>query len=150
MVYLYAGLGIAMISGISAMMQIGNTLNNLSPLSALKVDNYSGSLPSYDRQIMKYLYTQSVPDTNICAYIKNLVENPIYDDGSIFPETLKQTYSKSINSIFSDSCVLVSNEVKHRVLIIPKKGELYKYGFFSCLIDKNPYCEFEENPDIQD
>ena len=150
MVYLYAGLGIAMISGITAMMQIGNNLNNLSPLSALKVDNYTGALPSYDRQIMKYLYTQTVPDNNICSYVKNLVDNPIYEDGNIFPETLKQTYSKSINSIFTDSCVLVSTEAKHRVLIIPKKNELYKYGFFSCLIDETPFCTFETNPDIED
>ena len=66
MIYLYAGLGIAMISGISAMMQIGNILNNMSPLSALKQDSYEGKIPYYDRQIMKTLYTQSVPDNDIC------------------------------------------------------------------------------------
>ena len=69
MTFLYVGLGIAMISGIAAMLQIGTNLNKLSPLSALKVENYIGELPSYDRQIMKLLYTQSVPDNNICSYI---------------------------------------------------------------------------------
>ena len=128
MVYLYAGLGIAMISGIAAMLQIGTNLNKLSPLSALKVDSYIGELPSYDRQIMKLLYTQSVPDNNICSYIKNATDNPKYEDGNIFPETLKQTYSK--NKFFADSCVLVSTQSKHRVLIIPKTGSDYKYGFF--------------------
>ena len=100
MIYLYAGLGIAMISGISAMMQIGNNLNNMSPLSALKVSTYEGKLPSYDRQIMKVLYTQSVPDADICTYVKNNIEEPEYEDGDIFSETKKQTYSK--NSLFSD------------------------------------------------
>ena len=84
MIYLYAGLGIAMISGISAMMQIGNNLNNMAPLNALKENNYVGNLPSYDRQIMKILYTQSVPDTDICSYVKNSIEEPEYDDGDIF------------------------------------------------------------------
>ena len=144
MVYLYAGLGIAMFSGITAMLQIGNNLNNLAPLSALKINNYSGKFPSYDRQIMKLLYTQSVPDSNICSYIKNSIDDPKYEDGDIFSETSKQTYSK--NSFFLDSCVLVSTEAQHRVLIIPKTGENYKYGFFSCSISQKPFCDFEINP----
>ena len=144
MIYLYAGLGIAMISGISAMMAIGNNLNNMSPLSALKTNNYEGKLPFYDRQIMKNLYTQSVPDTNICTYIKDSIQNPKYEDGDVFPETNKQTYSK--NSLFSNSCVLVSTTAQHRVLIIPKTRGNYKYGFFSCSISQKPYCEFETNP----
>ena len=148
MVYLYAGLGIAMFSGITAMMQIGNNLNNLSPLSALKINNYSGKFPSYDRQIMKLLYTQSVPDSNICSYIKNSIDDPKYEDGDIFSETNKQTYSK--NSFFLDSCVLVSTKAQHRVLIIPKTGENYKYGFFSCSISQKPYCDFEINPKLNE
>ena len=148
MIYLYAGLGIAMISGISAMMQIGNNLNNLSPLSSLKVENYSEKLPAYDRQIMKILYSQSVPDSQICSYIKDSIENPVYEDGDIFDETKKQTYSKNI--LFSDSCVLVSTEAKHRVLIIPKTGESYKYGFFSCSISQESYCDFEINPKFKE
>jgi len=147
MVYLYAGLGIAMISGIAAMLQIGTNLNKLSPLSALKVESYIGELPSYDRQIMKLLYTQSVPNNNICSYIKDSIDNPKYEDGDIFPETLKQTYSK--NKFFSDACVLVSTEAKHRVLIIPKSGSDYKYGFFSCSVSKKPYCDFETNPESE-
>ena len=148
MIFLYAGLGIAMISGISAMLQIGNNLNNMSPLSALKVNEYSGKLPSYDKQIMNILYSQSVPDSQICSYVKDNIEDPIYEDGDIFDETKKQTYSKNI--LFSDSCVLVSTEAKHRVLIIPKTGESYKYGFFSCSISKNSYCDFEINPKFKE
>ena len=147
MVYLYAGLGIAMISGIAAMLQIGTNLNKLSPLSALKVESYVGELPSYDRKIMKLLYTQSVPNDNICSYIKDSIDDPKYEDGNIFPETLKQTYSK--NKFFAESCVLVSTQAKHRVLIIPNTGLDYKYGFFSCSIDKKPYCEFETNSEFE-
>ena len=36
MTFLYVGLGMAMISGISAMMQIGNNINNLMLLSTFK------------------------------------------------------------------------------------------------------------------
>ena len=144
MIYLYAGLGIAMISGISAMMQIGNILNNMSPLSALKQDSYEGKIPYYDRQIMKTLYTQSVPDNNICNFVKDSIEEPKYQDGEIFSETKKQTFSNNV--FYSESCVLVSTLAKHRVLIIPKKEGIYKYGFFSCSISKKPYCDFELDP----
>ncbi len=144
MIYLYAGLGIAMISGLSAMMQIGNTLNNISPLSSSKVESYEGKLPYYDRQIMKTLYTQLVPDNDICGYIKNSIEEPKYQDGEIFSESKKQTFSKNV--FYSESCVLVSTLAKHRVLIIPKNEGSYKYGFFSCSISKKPYCDFEIDP----
>ena len=40
MTFLYITIGIAMISGISAMMTIGNNINNLSLLSAFKKDKY--------------------------------------------------------------------------------------------------------------
>ena len=40
MAFLYIGLGLAMISGISAMMQIGNNINNLSLLSSFKDNEY--------------------------------------------------------------------------------------------------------------
>ena len=148
MTYLYAGLGIAMISGITAMMQIGNNINNMSPISALKSDTYGGKMPSYDRQIMRILYNQSVPNTNICSYVKDSIEEPIYEDGEIFTETKKQTFSK--NKLFSDSCVLVSTKTKHRVLIIPTPSESYKYGFFSCSINQNSYCDFEINPKFEE
>jgi len=148
MIYLYAGLGIAMISGISAMMQIGNNLNNMAPLNAVKDNTYEGKFPSYDRKIMEVLYSQSVPETDICSYVKNSITEPEYEDGDIFSETNKQTYSK--NSLFLESCVLVSTKAKHRVLIIPKTGESYKYGFFSCSINQNSYCDFEINPKFKE
>ena len=40
MAFLYVGLGIAMVSGISAMMQIGNNVNNLMLLSTFKRNEY--------------------------------------------------------------------------------------------------------------
>ena len=144
MIYLYAGLGMAMIAGISAMMQIGVNLIAIERVFPLKDKDYNEYYLKLDRQIMKILYTPSVPDNDICSYVKDSIKEPKYDDGDIFSETKKQTFSK--NSIFSESCVLVSPEVKHRVLIIPRTGGNYKYGFFSCSILQNSYCDFEINP----
>ena len=61
MAFLYIGLGLAMISGISAMMQVGNNINNLQTLSSFKQNQYyQTSLPSYDRRIMSFLNDYSV------------------------------------------------------------------------------------------
>ena len=65
---------------------------------------------------MKFLYTQSVPDTNICSYIKNSIEDPDYEDGVIFSENLINmdiTFSGAISVPllgdlpFSSDCAMV-------------------------------------------
>ena len=64
MAFLYIGLGLAMVSGISAMMQIGNNINNLTLLSNFKEKQYfQSSLPNYDRRIMDFLNNYSGTDS---------------------------------------------------------------------------------------
>ena len=117
MTYLYAGLGIAMLSGIAAMMQVGNNINNLIPISVLKLDNYSNSsLAGHDRQIMKILYSQTVPDNDICSYLKNRISSPVYEDGETFVST--GTQSPSTHKIFSENCALLNKSNKHRVCLL--------------------------------
>ena len=71
MAFLYIGLGIAMVSGISAMMLIGNNVNNLMLLSTFKENEYyKSNLPSYDRRIMDILENYSGLDSDICSNIK--------------------------------------------------------------------------------
>ena len=126
MTYLYAGLGIAMLSGIAAMMQVGNNINSLIPLSVLKIDNYSNSsLPSHDRQIMKILYSQTAPDNDICDFVKNSISSPIYDNSETFLST--GTQSPSTHKIFRNNCALVNKSNKHRVVITNTSNEGYKY-----------------------
>ena len=144
MTYLYAGLGIAMISGIAAMMQIGINLNSLSPISALKKNLYLNStLPSLDRKVMKILYTQSVPDEEICDYLKNNLENSEYEDSEIFISTGRQTPSQ--HSRFLQSCALVNKKEKHRIVVANSSSGNYKYRLFSCYLKNEPYCDFEIN-----
>ena len=144
MTYLYAGLGIAMLSGIAAMMQVGNNINSLIPLSVLKLDNYSNSsLAEDDRKIMKILYGQSVPDSDICNYVKNNISSPMYDNSETFLST--GTQSPSTHKIFSNNCALVNKLTKHRVVITNSSNEAYKYKMFSCYMESDPFCSFEIN-----
>ena len=131
-----------MISGISAMMQIGNNVNNLVLLSTFKQNKYfESALPSYDRRIMEILNSYSGPDYDVCSDIKKKLSDTLYEDGEIFLATGTQT--PSTNALFSGSCVLVNKEINHRVLI--NKTNLGTYNLFSCYLKDQTYCSYEVN-----
>ena len=142
MTFLYIGLGLAMISGISAMMQIGNNVNNLMLLSSFKQNKYFDStLPSYDRMILDNLNNFSGSDTEVCSNLKGNISDTLYEDGDLFLSTGTQT--PSTNSLFVGSCVLVNKELNHRVLI--NKTNLGDFNLFSCYLKDQTFCPFEVN-----
>jgi len=142
MTILYVGLGIAMVSGISAMMQIGNNINNLMLLSTFKKDEYyQSNLPSYDRRIMDILNNYSGSDADVCSNLKVNLSDSLYEDGELFISTGTQT--PSINPLFIGSCVLVNKEINHRVLI--NKNDLGSYNLFSCYLKDETFCPYEVN-----
>ena len=140
MAILYIGLGIAMVSGISAMIQIGNNVNNLMFLSSFKQNEYyESNLPSYDRRIMDILNNYSGSDSNVCSNIKTNLSDTLYEDGELFLSTGTQT--PSTNSLFLGSCVLVNKEINHRVLI--NKNSLGTFNLFSCYLKDQTFCPYE-------
>ena len=142
MAILYIGLGIAMVSGISAMIQIGNNVNNLMLLSTFKQNEYyESNLPSYDRRIMDILNNYSGPDADVCSNIKVNISDSFYEDGEKFLSTGTQT--PSTNSLFLGSCVLVNKQINHRVLI--NKNDLGGFNLFSCYLKDEPFCPYEVN-----
>ena len=140
--FLYVGLGLAMISGISAMMTIGNNINNLMLLSTFKQSEYyKSNLPSYDRRIMEILENYSGSDSDICSNIKLNLSDSLYEDGELFLSTGAQT--PSTNSLFVGSCVLVNKEINHRVLI--NKNNIGSFNLFSCYLKDQTFCPYEVN-----
>ena len=142
MSFLYIGLGLAMISGISAMMQIGNNINNMRLLSSFKENEYYlSSLPSYDRRIINFLNNYSGLDSDVCLKTMENLSETFYEQGEIFLSTGTQTPSE--NSLFLGSCVLVNKELNHRVLI--KKSADGTFGLFSCYLKDETFCPYEVN-----
>ena len=142
MTFLYVGLGIAMISGISAMMEIGNNVNNLTLLSTFSRDEYyKSSLPSYDRRILDFLNNYSGVDSDVCIKTKETLNETFYQEGEIFLSTGTQTPSE--NSLFVGSCALVNKELRHRVLI--KKSNYGSFNLFSCYLKNETFCPYEVN-----
>jgi len=141
MSYLYAGLGIAMLSGIIAMMRIGSNvdkfINEMSKDSQITNDYVNSNSPSYDKKIIEILYQDSstIPDSGICEYVVNRLNN-----------NKPPTFEKStvpLNKFFSQSCALENEEGKHRVVI--NKNIDNKYELFSCSEKEKTgnYCKFE-------
>ena len=142
MTILYIGLGFAMISGISAMMQIGNNVNNLMLLSTFKQNKYyESNLPSYDRRIMDILDNYSGDDNEVCSHVKENLSDALYQHGDLFLSTGTQT--PSTNSLFINSCVLVNKEINHRVII--NKDNLGNFNLFSCYLKDQTFCPYEVN-----
>ena len=139
MVALYLALGIAMISGISAMMKIGNNINSMMTLSTFKRDDYfQTKLPDYDRKILRILENYSDLGSDVCFHVIEKMEN----DEDIIYRVGEQTPSG--NTLFLNSCVITNIDDNHRVLI---KKE-YPYKMFSCYLkddDETSFCQFEEN-----
>lgn len=142
MTALYLALGIAMISGISAMFKVGNNLNNMLLLNTFKRNEYfQSSLPSYDRRILKILENYSGSELDVCDHVKANINDILYKDGESFLSTGTQT--PSLNSLFLDTCVLTNNNIKHRVLI--KKNNLGIFNIFSCYLKDESFCPYEAN-----
>ena len=140
--FLYVVLGLAMISGISAMMKVGNNINNLMLLSTFQETDYlQSSLPSYDRKIMAILNKYSGPDKDVCSYIKQELRDDLYEDGELFLSSGTQT--PSLNSLFTGSCVLVNKDLNHRVIV--NKNNIGSFNLFSCYLKDETFCPYEVN-----
>ncbi len=142
MTYLYIGLGIAMMTSISTMMQMGNNVNNLMLLSTYKKNDYfQSSLPSNDRRILDILNNYSGTDSEVCSNVKENLNDSLYENGELFLSTGTQT--PSISTLFLGSCVLVNKQLNHRVLI--KKNNLQSFNLFSCYLKDQSFCPYESN-----
>ena len=140
--FIYIGLGLAMISGISAMMKIGSNVNNLMLLNTLKQsDYYQSSLHSYDKRIMAILDNYSLLDKDVCLNIKTKLSDTSYEEGEIFLST--GTNTPSLNALFAGSCVLVNKDLKHRVII--NKTNMGTFSLYSCFLKDETFCPYEVN-----
>ena len=169
MAFLYAGLGIAMISGIAAMMEVANNVSKFNVISAIKPDKYIDSgLAKHDIRFLEIINKPTAPKSDICNYIIDQtatkrssllnagftseeidLQYPIYfdkfkdDNNQEIPFT-----TNSKNERVQGSCVLINTDLNHRVLINKNKNEnsIYYYALFSCYLDDDkPYCNFEDN-----
>ena len=115
MAFLYIGLGLAMVSGISAMMQIGNNINNMMFLSTFKRDYYfKTQLPKYDKMILSILENYSNSDSKVCEHVIEKMGNNGVEYGDEGPPSENLFFS---NYKAFDLC-LISNNIEFAVKIL--------------------------------
>lgn len=164
MTYLYAVLGIAMLTGIMAMFEMGLSLTSQQSLLSPPNDAYTGGTPEQrdDQRWMELLSdsdaldvigrnlsSQSLCDQLLCrvseAQEKRCTGENAYEAGY---DTLGEFSASSITDSghpFPRACVF--SKGAHRVLIVPEEKEPgAPYGLYSCLtssLNSAGLCSFE-------
>ncbi|ABX08749.1 hypothetical protein [Prochlorococcus marinus] len=148
MSYLYAGMGIAMMSGIVAMLQIAYNINNLSPINYQVESNYQKETLAIEFDLESLIAIEEIKsDTeeidNICDEIISRSSRSGY---LLDPSNtdISDNYG-FLDDRFSDSCIVVNADIRHRVIISHNNDE---YNYYSCIYDPfsiyTNYCTFEE------
>ena len=146
LIYLYVGLGMAMLTAIMAMFEMASGITNSQIFSRPPVDPYMqlGSQAA-DLQFLALIGAahSSWPSGDaLCTKI----EEEINKSGVIYPDLVGYTRSQATLSNhlrLAGACVLVKGQ--HRVLVTPRAGVGSFYGLYSCALQKgNPFsCTFE-------
>lgn len=148
MTYLYAGLGILMMSGIVAIFNMSLKITS-QPIQAIFSENkYQKNKFDVKDKIFLELLQNASKDwgfgNNFCDKILSVI-NESSSDFSDLKNYKESLPSPSLNEKISDSCTFIDSN--HRVLIKPKSQENKSFYFFSCAanLKKTDYCDFEEN-----
>ena len=148
MVYLYAGLGVAMLAGIMAIFEMGLSLTGRSLLPSPK-DSYllSYDIKERDQMLLRILADrEALPSTlsglEICQGLE--LSDELKDDWPFSPA------QEASESRFSKGCVMNANADSHRVLVQPDpKNDEMSYRLYSCVLTGGEqFCLFEKEDDV--
>ena len=139
MVYLYAGLGIAMLSGIMAIFEMGLAVTGQSLLRLPKESYFDDiTAKNMDKNFMKNLYDGKWEKKFIDAdpAVSISCSNLLSIDGYSWKPIERGT--------FKGSCAV--NNSSHRILV-ELGSEVMSYRIYSCFIESDDgQCSFEQEP----
>jgi len=154
MTYLYAGLGIAMLTAVMAMFQIAMGLTQQRIVSKPPQDTYvKPDWKFNDRQFLRLINAMnagSVP-ASTCDKIKDVIDKDkqkLPDDqefSDLYAYDDQGLVISSSHFRLTGACALALPNGNHRVLIAPAPAGAKGYRLFSCLItDSYGQCGFEK------
>ena len=147
MTYLYAVLGILMMSGIISIFNMSLNITS-QPLKAVFPENnyQKNKFDLKDKLFLELLQNSDNTWGNgkeLCEKIK-LEINDISKNYSDIRNYQLSIMSPSENERIIDACTF--SDSNHRVLIKSKNLENKSYNYFSCMINlEKGYCDFEDN-----
>ena len=138
-------MGIAMLTGIMSMIEIANSIMGHGIYDIPPEDSYIGS--SYqlnDRIFLKALSKANFTWPKGRDFCVELIDQ-VYKDGSPKIASKYKIDDRSIsrNTRLTNTCSLINNE--HRILISFGSQNSNTYSLYSCIVDDNYYCNYEEN-----
>jgi len=148
MVYLYAGLGVAMLAGIMAVFDMGLSLTGRSLLPTPE-DPYATleAFKAKDRQLMALLADREavaagLQGRSLCAGLINAYEGA-YGGGHWLQDAVMPVNGGQ----WEGSCVLNDAAHSHRVVVIPDLADgAHPYQLYSCVLQGgNDRCSFERD-----
>ena len=150
MVYLYAGLGVAMLAGIMAIFEMGLALTGRSLLPS-PPDAYLSDegVKMMDRKLLVLLADRSaVPagllGTSLCTAVLTAYESKYVSTGGVNP--WMEDPEMPVNSgRWAGSCLL--NDGAHHVVVRPDLGNATSpYQLYSCVLPGgDERCSFEQD-----
>ena len=149
MVYLYAGLGVAMLAGIMAIFEMGLALSGRSLLPA-PVDLYlsNDEVKAMDRKLLALLVDGEVSPgllgSSLCAELISAYDNEHVPTGGVNP-WLEDARMPLNTGDWAGSCVI--NDGAHQVVVMPDPGhQAMPYQFYSCVRQAgDDQCSFEQD-----
>ena len=142
MIYLYAGLGIAILTGISTIIQFSNNIIENNGYVVFKQDEYvSSKSQQMDKIITKILYVKNKElgdGKNICLNVKTKLDQSGFSSLTKFKYIIGKD-SPSTHNDFKNTCIITNGS--HRVLI-KRKGPS-RYILYSCILKNSEFCNFE-------
>ena len=145
MIYLYAGLGLAMLSGIMAIFEMGLHLTGSSLVSS-RADPYAleVEIKRIDRLLLSaledpHVLSPGLRGLDICQQLQLVVSLP--------KNRPFEPAQEVKDNVFPSACVM--NAGSHRVLVAPDPSNPYhSYQLYSCLLQGSEQsCLFEKKGD---
>ena len=153
MIFFYTGIGFAMFTSVLAILQTSALLNKNHFLDKSNQKDTDKILiqKQHDTKFIQLLSEQNLSSLgkgqDICANLKKGFTDISDPNYSIFNKYLilnsyNQIEVNSLNTRLSKGCGM--NNKNHRVIIVPSSNKDMKYNIFSCIIESDSYCSFED------
>lgn len=147
MTYLYAVLGILMMSGIISIFNMSLNITSQPIKAVLPENNYQNN--KFDLKDKLFLELLQNSDKSwgtgeeLCEKIKTEINNPS-NNFSDLVNYQKSILSPSENERIIGSCSFDNSN--HRILIKPRNEDNKSFYYFSCMINlEKGFCDFEDD-----
>ena len=142
MVYLYAVMGVVMMTGIMAIFEMGLSLTGQSLLDNQTDDGYSQAMKSSDQDIYEHISDKGAPSVKFSSIVSSS-SDLCSALNSFKAVNWLEIKKEDKDHFFYGSCY--SQQGSHRSIVREHKvGSVVSYQLFSCVVDDDKKCPFEK------